>query len=135
MGTGVITDPVADFLTRIRNALHARHTEVRIPHSKLKVQMAEILVREGYIEDVEVVPAGVQSAISIKLKYTPERRPTILGLKRVSKPGLRVYRGRGELPRVQGGLGIAIVSTSRGVMTDRDARRSGIGGEILCEVW
>jgi small subunit ribosomal protein S8 len=132
---GVITDPVADFLTRIRNGLHARHSEVVIPHSKLKAQMAEILVREGYIEDVEIIPAGVQSAIKVKLKYTPERRPTILGLKRISKPGLRVYKDRKTLPQVQGGLGIAILSTSRGVMTDRDARRSGIGGEILAEVW
>ena len=132
---GVITDPVADLLTRIRNGLHARHSDVTLPHSRLKAQIAEILVREGYVSDVEILPSGVQSAIKITLKYTPERRPTILGLKRVSKPGLRIYRGRGEVKAVQGGLGIAILSTSRGVMTDREARRSGIGGEVLCEVW
>lgn len=135
MGTGVITDPVADLLTRIRNGLHARHTDVKIPHSRLKAQIAEILMREGYLDDVEILPAGVQSSIRVLLRYTPDRKPTILGLRRVSRPGLRVYRGRTELPRVQGGLGIAILSTSRGVMTDRDARKSGIGGEVLCEVW
>src|SRR3990172_3652777 len=104
---GVITDPVADFLTRIRNALHARHAEVVIPHSKLKALLAEILMREGYVHDVEILPAGVQSAIKVRLKYTPEQRPTIVGLRRVSKPGLRVYAGRKALPKVQGGLGIA----------------------------
>lgn len=132
---GVITDPVGDLLTRVRNGLHARHGEVSIPHSRLKAQIAEILVREGYLSDVEIIPSGVQSSIKITLKYTPERRPVILGLKRISKPGLRVYRGRGELPKVQGGLGVAILSTSHGVMTDRDAKRTGVGGEILCEVW
>lgn len=135
MGTGVINDPVADLLTRIRNGLHARHADVRIPHSKLKAQIAEILMREGYLDDVEILPSGVQSAIKVRLRYTPERKPTIAGLRRISRPGLRVYKGRKELPQVQGGLGIAILSTSRGVMTDREARRSGIGGEILCEVW
>ncbi len=135
MGTGVITDPIADMLTRIRNGLQARHSEVRIPHSKLKVRLAEILVAEGYLDDVEVVPAGVQSEIVVKLKYTPERRPVITGLRRVSKPGLRVFKNRSDLPRVQGGLGIAVVSTSRGVLADRDARRQNVGGEVLCEVW
>lgn len=135
MGTGVITDPIADMLTRIRNGLQARHSEVRIPHSKLKVRLAEILVAEGYLDDVEVVPAGVQSEIVVKLKYTPDRRPVITGLRRVSKPGLRVFKSRGDLPRVQGGLGIAVVSTSRGVLADRDARRQNVGGEVLCEIW
>jgi small subunit ribosomal protein S8 len=135
MGTGVITDPIADMLTRIRNGLVARHGEVRIPHSRIKVRIAEILVREGYVEDVEVVPAGVQSEIKVKLKYTPDRSPVIHGLKRVSRPGLRVYADRNGIPRVQGGLGIAIVSTSKGVMTDREARRSRVGGEVMCEVW
>lgn len=135
MGTGVVTDPIADMLTRIRNALQARHAEVRIPHSKLKMRIAEILIREGYVSDAEVVEAGPQPDIRVTLKYTPERRPTISGLRRVSRPGLRVYKGRGGIPRVQGGLGVAIVSTSRGVMTDAEARRTGVGGEILCEVW
>lgn len=132
---GVITDPVGDLLTRIRNALHARHADVQIPHSKLKAQIAEILRREGYVEDVDIIPAGVQSAIKVKLKYTPDRRATILGLKRISKPGLRVYAGRKAIRQVQGGLGIAILSTSKGVMTDREARRGNVGGEVLCEVW
>lgn len=135
MGTGVISDPVADLLTRVRNALQARHSDVSIPHSKLKARIAEILMEEGYVQSVDILPAGVQSSIKIGLKYTPDRQPTIIGLRRVSKPGLRVYAGRGEVPKAQGGLGITILSTSRGVMTDRDARRKGVGGEVLCEVW
>lgn len=135
MGTGVVTDPIADLLTRIRNGLGARHGEVRLPHSRLKTRLAEILVREGYLEDVEVIPSAVQSEIKIRLKYTPDRAPVIHGLKRVSKPGLRVYAGRSDMPRVQGGLGIAIVSTSKGLLTDREARRAKVGGEVLCEVW
>ena len=135
MGTGVISDPIADLLTRIRNGLIARHPEVRIPHSRLKVRIAEILAQEGYVADVEVVPAGVQSEIRVRLKYTASRDPVIKGLRRVSKPGLRVYKGRTELPRVQAGMGVAVLSTSKGVMTDREARRQKVGGEILCEVW
>ncbi len=135
MGTGVITDPIADLLTRIRNGLIARHGEVRIPHSRVKARIAEILVREGYVEDVEIIPAGINSEIKVTLKYAANRTPVIHGLKRVSRPGLRVYAGRNEMPRVQGGLGIAILSTSRGVMTDREARRAHVGGELLCEVW
>lgn len=135
MGTGVISDPIADLLTRIRNGLIARHAEVRIPHSRLKVRIAEILVQEGYLQDIEVVPAGVQSEIKVRPKYTPSRDPVIKGLRRISKPGLRVYKGRGEIPRVQGGLGISVLSTSKGVMTDREARRQKVGGEVLCEVW
>ena len=135
MGTGVITDPIADMLTRIRNGLIARHGEVRIPHSRVKARIAEILVREGYVEDAEIVAAGINSEIKMKLKYAANRTPVIHGLKRVSRPGLRVYAGVSEVPRVQGGLGISILSTSRGVMTDREARRAGVGGELLCEVW
>lgn len=135
MGTGVISDPIADLLTRIRNGLIARHAEVRVPHSRVKVRIAEILAQEGYVGEVDVHPDAIQSQIVIKLKYTPSREPVIKGLKRISKPGLRVYRGRLELPRVQGGLGIAVVSTSKGVMTDREARRQKVGGEVLCEVW
>jgi small subunit ribosomal protein S8 len=135
MGTGVITDPIADMLTRIRNGLIARHGEVRIPHSRVKARIAEILVREGYVEDVEIIPAGINSEIKVKLKYAANRTPVIHGLKRVSRPGLRVYAGRSEVPRVQGGLGIAILSTSHGVMSDREARRARVGGELMCEVW
>ena len=135
MGIGVISDPIADLLTRIRNGLVARHAEVRVPHSRVKVRIAEILVQEGYVGDVEVLPNPIQSEIKIRLKYTAARDPVIKGLKRISKPGLRVYRGRFEIPRVQGGLGIAVLSTSKGVMTDREARRQKVGGEVLCEVW
>jgi small subunit ribosomal protein S8 len=135
MGTGVVNDPIADLLTRVRNALGARHTDVRMPHSRVKTRLAEILVNEGYLEDVEVIPAGVQTEIKIRLRYTPDRLPVIKGLKRVSKPGLRVYAGRQNMPRVQGGLGVAILSTSQGLMTDREARRKRVGGEVLCEVW
>lgn len=133
--TGVITDPIGDLLTRIRNGLGARHTEVRLPHSRTKSRIADILVREGYLEDASVIPDPVQSEIVIQLKYTSGRQPVITGLRRVSKPGLRVYAARDKLPRVQAGLGIAIISTSKGVMTDREARRHKVGGEVLCEVW
>jgi small subunit ribosomal protein S8 len=133
--TGVITDPIGDLLTRIRNGLGARHTDVRLPHSRTKARIADILVKEGYLEGAEVIPDPVQSEIVIQLKYTAGREPVIKGLKRVSKPGLRVYAARDKLRRVQGGLGIAIVSTSRGVMTDKEARRHKVGGEVLCEVW
>ena len=134
MGTGVITDPIGDLLTRIRNGLIARHQDVTIPHSRMKARIADILAREGYLDDAEVIP-GENSVIKVKLKYTQERQPVIHGLKRRSRPGLRVYAGRSEMPRVQGGLGVAIVSTSKGVMTDRDARKARVGGELLCEVW
>jgi small subunit ribosomal protein S8 len=135
MGTGVISDPIADLLTRIRNGLQARHAEVVMPHSKIKARIAEILMSEGYLTDVQVEPDPVQSKLRITLKYTPDRNPVLNGLRRVSRPGLRRYAGRGAIPKVQAGLGISILSTSRGVMSDREARRSGIGGEILCEVW
>jgi small subunit ribosomal protein S8 len=132
---GVVNDPIGDLLTRIRNGLGARHSEVRIPHSRLKARIAELLVNEGYLEDVDVVPDPIQSEIVVKLKYTRNREPVITGIRRVSKPGLRVYSARDKLPRVQGGLGVAIVSTSKGVMTDKEARRHKVGGEVLCEVW
>ncbi len=135
MATGVISDPIADMLTRIRNGLQARHSEVLIPHSKIKVRIAEILFEEGYGGEVHVEPDPVQSKIRVQLKYTADRQPVIEGLRRMSRPGLRRYSGRTGIPKVQAGLGITILSTSRGVMTDRDARRSGIGGEVLCEVW
>ena len=135
MSIGVITDPIADLLTRIRNGLGARHGEVRVPHSRVKARIAEILMSEGYLEEVEVIAAPIQSEIRIRLKYTNNREPVIKGIKRVSKPGLRVYASRQDLPRVQGGLGIAVVSTSKGLMTDREARRQKAGGEVMCEVW
>lgn len=132
---GVVNDPIADLLTRIRNGLGARHAEVRLPHSRIKARVAELLAREGYLEDVEVIAAPVQSELRITLKYTSDRTPVIRGIKRISKPGLRVYSGGRSIPRVQGGLGVAIVSTSKGVMTDSEARRAKVGGEVLCEVW
>ncbi|HVE92768.1 MAG TPA: 30S ribosomal protein S8 [Actinomycetota bacterium] len=135
MGTGVISDPIGDLLTRIRNGLHARHAEVVLPHSSVKARIAEILMQEGYLTDVQIEPSAVQGKLRVTLKYTPDRKPVILGLRRVSKPGLRVYAGWDEVRKVQGGLGVAILSTSRGLMVDREARRSRIGGEVLCEVW
>ncbi len=131
----MMTDPIADMLARIRNALMARHKTVEIPASKLKQEIARILKEEGYIEDYEFVAEGPQGKIVITLKYDENRRPVIAGLKRVSKPGRRIYAGVKKLPRVMGGLGIAIISTSQGIMTDHEARRRGVGGEILCEVW
>ncbi len=131
----MMTDPIADMLARIRNALMARHKTVEIPASKLKQEIARILKEEGYIEDYEFVAEGPQGKIVITLKYDENRRPVIAGLKRVSKPGRRIYAGAKKLPRVMGGLGIAIISTSRGIMTDHEARKRGVGGEILCEVW
>src|SRR5690242_17789824 len=128
------TDPVADMLSRIRNALLARHETVEIPHSKLKVKIAEILKQEGYITDVSVQDEG-RPVLNVKLKYGRDRAPAIIGLRRFSRPGRRVYVRHKEIPVVLNGMGISILSTSRGVFTDRDARKNNIGGEILCEVW
>jgi small subunit ribosomal protein S8 len=130
-----VSDPVADLLTRIRNANIAQKDELVAPVSKLAGAILQILEREGYIEGFEHEGEGVHQAFRIRLKYSARKRRTITGLRRVSKPGRRFYRGRDELPRVMGGLGIAIVSTSQGVMTDREAARKGIGGEILAYVW
>ena len=132
-----MTDPIADMLTRIRNGNVAYHDEIRMPSSKLKVTLAEILQREGYIEGFDVAPAQGRpgETLTIKMKYSPERARTISGIQRVSKPGLRVYRGADKLPRVLGGLGVAVLSTSQGLMTDREARERRVGGEILCYVW
>ena len=130
-----ITDPIADMLTRIRNAGAARHATVDVPASKMKKAIAQIMLDEGYIKAYEVVEDGVQGTIKITLKYTANREKAISGLRRVSKPGLRVYAGADELPRVLKGLGIAIVSTSKGVMTDKKARELHIGGEVLAFVW
>ncbi len=130
-----MTDPISDMLSRIRNATKAAHQDVLVPSSKIKVNIARILVEEGYVDGYQVVEDGSHSAIKIQLRYSGGREPAISGIRRVSKPGRRVYRGATELPRVLGGLGVAIVSTSRGVMTDRQARRDRVGGEILAYVW
>lgn len=131
-----VTDPIADMLTRIRNAIMARHDSVLIPASKTKISIAHILKEEGFITDYEVVKGDTpQRVIKIQLKYTGKKEPILTGLKRVSKPGLRVYVGKGEIPRIYEGLGITILSTPLGVMTGRQAWRKGVGGEILCYIW
>ena len=129
------TDPVADFLTRIRNGLIADFDDVEVPASRLKVELARILREQGYIEDYGVEPARVGEIIRIRLKYTEDRQPVITGLERVSRPGRRTYVDAGEIPKVQGGMGTTIVSTSQGVMTGHDARRAGVGGEVMAYVW
>ena len=130
-----MTDPIADMLTRIRNALVSKHDSVEIPASNIKKEIAKILVSEGYVSDAQFVDEGVQGKIVVKLKYGPKKEKVISGLKRISKPGLRVYAGAGEIPKVLGGLGIAIVSTSKGIMTDKQARSTGNGGEVLAYIW
>ena len=130
-----ITDPIADLLTRIRNASTAKHPSVDVPASNLKKAIAQILLGEGYIKSFEVVEDGTQGIIRIQLKYLAGKEKVISGLRRVSKPGLRVYAGADELPRVLKGLGIAIISTSKGVMTDKAARANHVGGEVLAFVW
>ena len=131
----VVTDPIADFLTRIGNANMVLMDKVEIPAAKTKMGLAEILKAEGFINDVEYIEDGKQGVIRVYLKYGAGREKIINGLKRISKPGLRVYAGKDELPRVMGGLGIAIISTSKGLMVDRKARKEGLGGEVLCYVW
>ena len=130
-----ITDPIADLLTRIRNASTAKHPSVDIPASNLKKAIANILLEEGYVKGVQVIADDKQGVIRIALKYTETGAPVISGIRRVSKPGLRIYAGKDELPRVLGGLGTAIVSTSKGVMADRDARKAGVGGEVIAYIW
>jgi small subunit ribosomal protein S8 len=129
------TDPVADLLTRIRNANRANHDSLEIASSKLKVEIVKILQREGFIKGFEVIKQTPQDKIKITLKYGAKREKVLTNLKRISKPGLRVYCGKDKLPRVLRGLGIAILSTSQGLMTDREARKQGVGGEVLCHVW
>jgi small subunit ribosomal protein S8 len=129
------TDPIADYLTRIRNAIRAGHDEVDIPLSGLKLEMSRILKEQGYIKDFHRKPATVGEAISVRLKYTEDRRPVILGIERVSRPGRRRYVDHKSVPRVQGGTGTAIVSTSAGVMTGHEARAKGVGGEVVAYVW
>lgn len=130
-----VTDPVADMLTRIRNAIGAKHEVIDMPASKMKKAIAGILLKEGFIKGYEYKEEGPQGVIRITLKYGDKDVTIVNGLKRISKPGLRVYANKDELPKVLGGLGIAIISTSKGVMTDRDARESGVGGEVLAYVW
>ena len=131
----MLTDPISDYLTRIRNALAAEHPDVAVPASRLKKELSRILVEQGYISSFEVEPATVGEVIRIELKYTEDRRPVISGLSRVSRPGRRRYVGTGDVPRVQGGMGTAIVSTSTGVMTGHEARAKGVGGEVVAYVW
>ena len=131
----VISDPIADMLTRIRNALIARHDTVTLPASNMKKAIAKILLDEGYVKSIDFIDDDVQGQIKIVLKYAQGKQPVIKGLKRISKPGLRVYARQEELPKVLGGLGIAIISTSKGVMTDKAARNAGIGGEVLAYIW
>ena len=131
----VMTDPIADMLTRIRNANSVKHDSVDIPSSKLKVELARILKDEGFIREYKVIDDGKQGILRVYLKYTAQKGQVIQGLKRISKPGLRVYANKDEVPRVLGGLGIAILSTSKGVITDKDARKQGVGGEVICYVW
>ena len=130
-----ITDPIADMLTRIRNANNSRHTTVDIPASNMKKAIAKILLDEGYVKNVEYIDDSTQGIIRITLKYAENKQKVLTGLKRVSKPGLRIYASKEELPRVLKGLGIAIISTSKGIMTDKEARRQNVGGEVLAFIW
>ena len=130
-----MTDPVADMLTRIRNANTAGHATVEIPASKIKKNIAEILVKEGYIKGYEIASGETQDIIRVTMKYGPEKTKVITGIKKISKPGLKVYAKADDVPKVLGGLGIAIISTSSGLVTDKEARKLGVGGEVICYVW
>ena len=130
-----VNDPIADMLTRIRNACMVRHTSVAMPSSKMKIAIAEILKREGFIRDFQIEEGQPFDTIQITLKYTSDRRPVITGLKRVSKPGLRIYTGRADIPRVRNGLGLSILSTPKGVMAGHEAWQEHVGGEVLCYIW
>ena len=131
----VMTDPIADMLTRIRNANNAGHLNVEIPSSNIKKSIAEILLQEGYIKAFDIKDDGKQGILTVNLKYLDDKQKVIRGIKRISKPGLRIYANKDELPRVLNGLGIAIISTSNGIMTDKAARKNGVGGEVICYVW
>jgi small subunit ribosomal protein S8 len=130
-----MTDPIADFLTRIRNGLQADHETVNIPASRLKLEVARVLREQGYIEDFAEEPARVGQTLRVRLKYTEDRAPVISGMRRVSRPGRRTYVNHTEIPKVLGGMGTAILTTSRGVMTGHDARREGVGGEVIAYIW
>lgn len=131
----LMNDPIADMLTRVRNALTARHDSVTLPASNMKKAIAKIMLDEGYIKAADFIDDGLQGQIKISLKYTDSKQSVINGLKRISKPGLRVYARNDEIPKVLGGLGVAILSTSKGVMTDKEARAAGVGGEVLAYIW
>jgi small subunit ribosomal protein S8 len=131
----VMTDPIADMLTRVRNANIVRHETVEVPASKVKEAIARILKEEGFIRDYERIEDGKQGILRLHLRYGPDRVRVIRGLRRISRPGLRIYARKDQLPKVLGGLGIAVVSTSKGILTDKEARRQGLGGEILCYIW
>ena len=131
----VVNDPIADMLTRIRNGLIARHDAITVPASNMKKAIAQILLDEGFVRSVDCIDDGLQGQIKIGLKYAQGKESVIKGLKRISKPGLRVYAQADELPKVLGGLGIAIISTSKGVLSDKDARKAGVGGEVLAYIW
>ena len=130
-----ITDVIADMLTRIRNAGTAKHESVDVPASNVKNAIAQILVDEGYVKEVQIIDDGKQGVIRLYLKQTEKKKPVISGIKRISKPGLRIYASKDELPKVLGGLGVAIISTSKGIMTDKKARKLGIGGEVMAYIW
>lgn len=130
-----LTDPIADFLTCVRNACRAKHRKVEVPTSRLKVEIAKALLREGYISNFKVIEDTRQGVLRVYLKYQGQDRCVISGLKRVSTPGRRIYKRKDDIPRILGGLGSVILSTSQGVMTDKEARSKGVGGEVLCEVW
>ena len=131
----MMTDPISDLLTRIRNANLAGLRQLRLPASRIKNELCQLLMQEGYVESFEMVPEGVQGAIEVRLRYGPEGERALTDIQRVSRPGRRVYAGKGEIPNVMNGLGVSILSTSRGILTDRQARQAGVGGEILCQVW
>ena len=130
-----MTDPIADMLTRIRNANVVKHDTVDVPASKMKKAIAEILLNEGFIKGYDVIEDGLQGIVRIQMKYGPQGEKVVSGLKKISKPGLRVYAKKDQIPQVLGGLGIAILSTSKGIVTDKEARKSGTGGEVICYVW
>lgn len=131
----VMTDPIADMLTRVRNASSARHEQVDVPASRVKEAIARILRDEGFIQSFERIDEGPQGILRLRLKYGTDRRRVLMGLRRISRPGLRVYARKEQLPRVLGGIGVAVVSTSQGIVTDGEARRLGLGGEVLCYIW
>ncbi|HEX8948956.1 MAG TPA: 30S ribosomal protein S8 [Dissulfurispiraceae bacterium] len=131
----MLTDPIADMLTRMRNTLLTKTEKVDIPASRLKVEIAKILKEEGFIKSYKIIKDKKQGVLRITLKYTPDNRPVITGLKRISKPGSRVYTGKAEIPKVMAGVGISILTTSKGILSDRECRREGIGGEVLCHIW
>ena len=131
----MLTDPIADMLTRMRNTLLTKSDKVDIPASRMKVEIAKILKEEGFIKSYKIIKDKKQGILRVTLKYTPENRPVITGLKRISKPGRRVYVGKGAVPEVMEGVGISIVTTSRGILSDKECRREGVGGEVLCYIW